>query len=87
LAEPHRSDAADWFASRKRDFANSMDNLLAVDAGENMSKSADDPAGWMPEVGKCRYAQRWFGVKQHWGLAWAAMRKRHSNPCLRAVLK
>jgi hypothetical protein len=69
LAEPHRSDAADWFASRKRDFANSMDNLLAVDAGENMSKSADDPAGWMPEVGKCRYAQRWFGVKQHWGLA------------------
>jgi hypothetical protein len=69
LAEAHRSGAADWSASRKRDFANSMDNLLAVDAGENMSKGADDPSGWMPEVGKCRYAQQWLRVKQRWGLA------------------
>ncbi|PYZ99588.1 YHYH domain-containing protein [Gammaproteobacteria bacterium 2W06] len=69
LAEAHRSGAADWSASRKRDFANSMGNLLAVDARENMSKGGDDPAGWMPEVGKCRYAQQWLRVKQRWGLA------------------
>jgi len=69
LAEAHRSGAAEWPASRKRAFANSLGNLLAVDAGENMSKGADDPSDWMPEKGRCDYVQRWVEVKQRWGLS------------------
>jgi len=37
-AHAHRSGAADWSTKRKQRFANDPDNLLAVEAGANMSK-------------------------------------------------
>ena len=69
LAEAHRSGAAGWSAARKREFANDMDNLLAVEAGENMSKGADDPASWLPDSNRCEYVSRWIRVKKQWGLS------------------
>lgn len=68
LAEAHRSGASEWPSSKKRRFANSTDNLIAVEAGENMSKGARDPASWMPDHGACQYASMWVSVKNRWNL-------------------
>jgi hypothetical protein len=46
-----------------------MDNLLAVDAGENMSKGALGPEDWLPGVGVCGFVSRWIAVKRKWDLA------------------
>lgn len=73
LAEAHKSGAKTWPAKRKHAYANDLshpDALIAVSAGENRSKSADDPAEWMPSNDDfhCEYIERWLGVKRKWGL-------------------
>ena len=68
LKEAHESGAAGWSARERQRFANDMDNLLAVDAGENMSKGARGPEQWLPDVGKCRFIRKWLDVKQQWSL-------------------
>ncbi|MFW5969882.1 MAG: HNH endonuclease [Halofilum sp. (in: g-proteobacteria)] len=68
LKEAHVSGARDWSASRRREFANAPDNLLAVEASTNMSKGSRDPAEWLPDTGRCGYIERWARVKREWGL-------------------
>ena len=69
LAEAHKSGAAKWSAARRRTFSNDHDNLLAVEAGENMSKGASDPAEWLPELGRCLYVDRWTRIKARYELS------------------
>lgn len=74
LAEAHASGAAAWPIARKRRYANDLEHaaaLIAVDAGANRSKGADDPAEWMPpdEEYHCRYLRQWVEVKNVWGLS------------------
>lgn len=68
LKEAHVSGARAWSSSKRRAFANAPDNLLAVEAGANMSKGSRGPSEWLPDTGACRYAERWAGVKREWGL-------------------
>lgn len=46
------------------------DNLWVMPAGENISKSDDDPAEWRPQDSAdwCRYARNWIAVKAEWNL-------------------
>lgn len=74
LAEAHASGAAGWSIERKRRYANDLKRpaaLIAVDAGANRSKGADDPAEWMPPSDEyhCRYLRQWTKVKEVWGLS------------------
>jgi hypothetical protein len=70
LAEAWASGAARWKGERRREFANDLDELLAVDGPTNAAKSDDDPAAWRPRKAfQCTYAVRWIGTKSRWGLA------------------
>ena len=69
LAEAHRSGASGWSGGKKRRFSNDPFNLLAVQAGANMSKGARDPAEWLPERGRCSYIDRWVRVKERYDLS------------------
>lgn len=70
LAEAHRSGAHEWDDEQRLQFANNLDNLLAVDGPTNASKGDDDPAAWRPRAEyQCAYATRWIAVKDTWDLA------------------
>ncbi|MBU6280421.1 MAG: DUF1524 domain-containing protein [Actinomycetales bacterium] len=72
LSEAWDSGAWRWNAGRRARFANDLGYplaLFAVTAGSNRSKSDQDPAEWVPEAGRCRFAKAWIGVKFRWRLA------------------
>ena len=69
LADAHESGASGWSGGKKRRFSNDPFNLLAVQAGANMSKGARDPAEWLPERGRCSYTDRWVRVKERYDLS------------------
>ncbi|MBK1666721.1 hypothetical protein CKO28_01505 [Rhodovibrio sodomensis] len=74
LAEAHRSGAHRWSAAKRRAYANDLSDprsLIAVSAGANMSKGADDPAHWLPENRnyRCTYVRHWVAVKDRWNLS------------------
>jgi len=69
LKEAHISGAKRWSQGKRERFANDPDNLLAVEAGANMSKGSDGPADWLPEFRECHYIARWVSVKEKWDLA------------------
>lgn len=69
LAEAWVSGASTWTPERRREFANDLGVLLAVDGATNGSKGAGDPAAWRPRKGyQCTYAVRWITVKHRWQL-------------------
>ncbi len=73
LKEAHDSGAKFWQQESKRAFANDVviaDALIAVDAGANRSKGADDPARWLPPNSEyhCEYVRDWVAVKNAYGL-------------------
>lgn len=73
LSEAHRSGAWRWPQDRKHTYANDLDTtraLIAVEAGQNMSKSDRDPSDWMPanEAYHCDYLRRWVSIKRRWDL-------------------
>jgi hypothetical protein len=69
LAEAWVSGAASWSEERRREFANDLSVLLAVDGPTNASKGAGDPAAWRPRKDyQCAYARRWIRVKHHYAL-------------------
>lgn len=77
LAEAWRSGAAGWSSTRRQDFANDLDELLAVDGPTNAAKGDDDPAAWRPRKGyQCRYAIHWIEVKAEWRLGVDASERR-----------
>jgi len=57
----HLHGGAVWSPFVKKLFANDPENLLAVDDGENQSKSAKGPSEWMPRdvSNHCEYARKW----------------------------
>ncbi len=72
LSEAWGSGAWRWNANRRARFANDLGYplaLIAVTAGSNRSKGDQDPAEWVPNVGRCRFAKAWIGVKFRWRLA------------------
>jgi hypothetical protein len=74
LAEAWDSGASAWSTSQRRDFANDLDEpvaLVAVSAGSNRSKSDRDPAEWLPpaQEAHCRYVTEWTTVKTRWDLS------------------
>ena len=74
LKEAWDSGAYAWSAERRQDFANDLSNrnsLIAVTAGSNRSKGADDPAEWLPPNGAyhCTYLNDWVAVKLFWDLS------------------
>lgn len=70
LAEAWRSGAAGWDETRRRQFANDLDVLVAATGRTNASKADSDPAAWRPRAPfQCDYALRWITVKSAYGLA------------------
>ena len=69
LAEAWVSGAESWADDRRREYANDLGSLLAVDGPTNASKGSQDPAAWRPKKDfQCAYAVLWVTVKSHWNL-------------------
>jgi Protein of unknown function (DUF1524) len=70
LAEAWVSGARSWGMTRREEFANDLDELLAADGPTNMAKGDGDPAAWRPRQGyQCAYARRWIAIKAAYSLA------------------
>ncbi|HEY8373549.1 MAG TPA: HNH endonuclease family protein [Pseudonocardiaceae bacterium] len=65
LAEAWRSGAAEWTQERRQEFANDLNQLLAVSATTNRAKGDQDPAQWRPPNRDywCTYAIKWIETK------------------------
>ena len=57
----------------------------------NQSKSDQDPAEWMPELGECRYVREWVAVKIRWRLTVDRPEKRtlrnRAGNCTNTIVK
>ena len=94
LAEAWDSGARRWTAGTRKRFANDLADaraLVAVTDDVNQAKSDQDPAEWMPALGKCRYVREWVAVKIRWRLAVNRPEKRtlvrRAGNCTNTVLK
>lgn len=76
LSRAWSQGAADWDEERREEFANTAENLLAVDASANRSKGDSGPEQWMPEAGRCGYAIQWITVKTTFELTISSQEKR-----------
>lgn len=67
LAEAWRTGADQWTETRREAFANDLESqqLIAVSASSNLSKSDEEPEEWRPDnIGyRCMYARSWINVK------------------------
>ncbi|MFJ4649895.1 HNH endonuclease family protein [Nocardia sp. NPDC088792] len=69
LGDAWRSGASEWSADQRRQFANDVGNLLAVQKQANQDKGSKTPDQWKPrQAYRCDYARRWIGVKTRWSL-------------------
>jgi hypothetical protein len=76
LGAAWRSGASTWTAERRLEFANDINNMLAVDAAANDDKSSKTPDQWRPPRDFwCPYAERWVGIKSLYGLTVTAPEK------------
>ncbi len=72
LREAWVSGAHAWTTNQRRAFANDLGDarsLRAVTSATNQSKSASDPAGWLPATGVCEFVLDWVAVKHRWSLS------------------
>ena len=74
LKEAWDSGAHGWDAQTRERFANDLGyehSLVAVSAGSNRSKGAQDPTTWLPpeRSQRCWYAAAWINVKARWDLS------------------
>ena len=74
LAEAWGSGARSWSATNRTRYANDIGfsaSLVAVTDNVNQSKSAKDPAQWLPPraAARCTYAIQWVQVKYRWRLS------------------
>ncbi len=71
LSDAWQKGAAQWDATRRREFANDPLNLLAVDGPTNAQKSDGDAATWLPPQRsyRCRFVARQVAVKAKWKLS------------------
>ena len=76
LGAAWRSGASTWTAERRLEFANDINNMLAVDGVANNDKGSKTPDQWRPQKGFwCPYAERWVGIKNLYGLTVTAAEK------------
>jgi hypothetical protein len=76
LGAAWRSGASTWTGERRIEFANDINNMLAVDKTANNDKSSKTPDQWRPPRDFwCPYAERWVGVKNLYGLTVTAAEK------------
>ena len=61
--------AAQWSLRKRQNFANDPRNLIITTSGANLSKGDKTPGEWMPEHGRCRYAQAYLEVARAYGVA------------------
>ena len=79
LKEAWDSGAWRWDRGTRQRYANDLGyalSLIAVTASSNRSKGARDPAQWLPNQNRCRYAKSWIGVKFRWRLSVDSREKR-----------
>jgi Protein of unknown function (DUF1524) len=64
LGAAWRTGASTWSQERRVEFANDINNMLAVDGTANNDKGSKTPDQWRPPRDYwCPYAERWVGVK------------------------
>lgn len=71
LSNAARNGGQNWSAELKEEFANDPDNLLAVSASENRSKSDKGPAEYMPvrkSEYRCQYSKAYTTIAYKYGL-------------------
>lgn len=71
LAEAWRSGAWKWSPERREEFANYLDNemaLNAITASLNRSKGDRDIASWLPKKNICTYLKSWVAIKSQFEL-------------------
>ena len=81
LKEAWDSGAHGWDPQTREQFANDLGfehSLVAVSAGSNRSKGAQDPTTWLPPESsqRCWYAAAWISVKARWDLSVDSARSR-----------
>lgn len=74
LAEAWDSGAHEWTPQRRENYANDLDEplaLIAVTATTNRSKGDQDPQSWLPPYAPahCGYLLAWVTTKVRWGLS------------------
>jgi len=73
LRAAHEGGAWKWSPERRQEFANSLENMLAVDAEAARLKDGRGPAAWMPvDAFACEYAIRYTWIAKAWGLSIAS---------------
>jgi len=76
LGAAWRSGASKWTAERRLEFANDVNNMLAVDKQANNDKGSKTPDQWRPPRDFwCPYAERWVGIKDLYSLTVTAAEK------------
>jgi hypothetical protein len=73
LSAAHASGGHAWTRSRRRAFANSLEDpehLIAVDASANRQKGDKGPDRWLPPdpAARCDYVRAWSRIKARWDL-------------------
>ena len=70
LSWAHKHGAANWSKRQKKEYANDMANLLAVEDNLNQSKGGKGPDEWMPpNVGyHCQYLFSWQNIIDKYSL-------------------
>jgi hypothetical protein len=76
LGAAWRTGASKWDDQRRVEFANDINNMLAVDGQANNDKGSKTPDQWKPPYDFwCPYAERWIGVKHLYSLTVTAAEK------------
>jgi hypothetical protein len=76
LGAAWRTGASAWTAERRFEFANDINNMLAVDGQANNDKGSKTPDQWRPPRDFwCPYAERWVGIKALYHLTVTAPEK------------
>lgn len=73
LSAAHAAGGHGWTRSRRRAFANALEDpehLVAVDASANRQKGDKGPDRWLPPdpAARCDYVRAWSRIKARWDL-------------------
>ncbi|HCS60134.1 MAG TPA: HNH endonuclease [Microbacterium sp.] len=70
LKAAHVGGAWAWTDDRRLQFANDLDNVIAVDGIENQSKQDAGPSDWLPATWyRCTYVLKYTQIIDTWGLS------------------
>lgn len=73
LKAAHTGGAWAWTDEQRLQFANDLDNVIAVDGIANQSKQDAGPADWLPTTAyRCTYVTKYTQIATEWDLAVSA---------------